>query len=56
MYSGASDIRTPDIRTLHFPVDFYWERNFYTIICLVYPEFRVPDPDGQILPHNTVFL
>lgn len=19
-------------------------------------EFRVPDPDGQILPHNTVFL
>lgn len=45
-----------NIWTLHFPVEFYRERIFYTLICLVYPEFHVPDPDGLILPHNTVFL
>lgn len=55
-YSGASDIRTPDNRTLQFTDDFIWERIFYTLFCLIYPEFRVPDPDGLFLPQNTDLL
>ena len=51
-YSGPSDIRTPDIRTLQYPDDFSWEQIFLMLFCLIYPEFRVPDPDGLFLPQN----
>ena len=44
-YSGPSDIRTPDIRMLQYPDDFSWEQIFLTLFCLIYPEFRVPDPE-----------
>ena len=51
-YSGPSDIRTPDIRTLQYPDNFSWEQIILTLFCLIYPEFRVPDPDGQFLLQN----
>ena len=51
-YSGASLIRTPLIRTLHLPDDFSWERNYYTLICIINPEIRVPGPDGHFLLQN----
>lgn len=33
-YSGASDIRAPDIRTLQFTDYFIWEQISYTLFCL----------------------
>ena len=52
IYSGPSDIRRPDIQTLQYPEDFSWEQIFLTLFCLIYPEFRVLDPDGLFLPQN----
>ena len=52
LYSGPSFIRTPLIRTLHLPDNFSWERNYYTLICIINPEIRVPDPDGHFLLQN----
>ena len=52
IYSGPSDIRTPDIRTLQYPDDFSWEQIFLMLFCLIYPEFHVPDPDSLFLPQN----
>ena len=54
MYSGPSDIRTPDIRTLQYPDDFSREQILITLFFLIYPEFRVPDPDGLLLPQNAL--
>ena len=52
IYSGPSDIRTPDIRTLQYPDDLCWEQFFLTLFCLIYPESRDPDPDSLFLPQN----
>ena len=53
-YSGPSDIRMPDIRTLQYPDNYSWEQIFLTLFCLIYPEFRIPDLDLEslFLPQN----
>ena len=49
VYSGPSDIRT-----LQYPDNFSWEQIILTLFCLIYLEFRVPDPDGQFLLQNAL--
>lgn len=47
MYNGASDTRTP--KSGHFTfLSNFTGNGFFTLICLVYPEFLIPDPAGLI--------
>lgn len=36
--------------------DFIWGQIFLYIFCLIYPEYRLPNPDVLFLPQNTVSL